>query len=117
MSKLTDIKSRIDQLDGGTFQNFCDAYLSCKGYKNGYSLGMNTGTDKTAKGNPDTYFLTANSKYIFVMYTTQKTDFMRKAIEDIGKCFDSEKTGIPVDTIAEIIYCHTYGRLKPGDDQ
>ncbi len=117
MSKLTDIKSRIDQLDGGAFQNFCDAYLSCRGYKNGYSLGMNTGTDKTTKGNPDTYFLTANDNYIFVMYTTQKTDFMKKAIEDINKCLDSEKTGIPVDNVAEIIYCHTYGRLKPGDDQ
>ena len=59
MSKLTDIKNRIDQMDGGAFQNLCDAYLSYKGYKNVYSLGMHTGTDKTAKGNPDTYFLTA----------------------------------------------------------
>lgn len=56
MSKLTDIKKRIDEMDGGGFQNLCDAYLSYKGYKNVYSLGMHTGTDKTAKGNPDTYF-------------------------------------------------------------
>ena len=56
MSKLTDIKNRINQMDGGAFQNLCDAYLSYKGYRNVYSLGMNTGTDKTAKGNPDTYF-------------------------------------------------------------
>ena len=34
MSKLTDIKNRIDQMDGGAFQNLCDAYLSYKGYKN-----------------------------------------------------------------------------------
>ena len=33
MSKLTDIKNRIDQMDGGAFQNLCDAYLSYKGYK------------------------------------------------------------------------------------
>ena len=79
MSKLTDIKSRINQMDGGAFQNLCDAYLSYKGYKNVYSLGMHTGTDKTAKGNPDTYFLTAENKYVFVMYTTQKTDFLKKA--------------------------------------
>ncbi len=117
MSKLTDIKNRIDQMDGGAFQNLCDAYLSYKGYKNIYSLGMHTGTDKTAKGNPDTYFLTAENKYVFVMYTTQKTDFLKKAIEDIDKCFDSEKTGISSEDIAEIIYCHTYGRLGPGDDQ
>ena len=55
MSKLTDIKNRIDQMDGGAFQNLCDAYLSYKGYKNVYSLGMHTGTDKTAKGNPIMY--------------------------------------------------------------
>ena len=51
MSKLTDIKSRIDQLDGGAFQNLCDTYLSYEGYGAGYSLGMKTGTDKEAKGN------------------------------------------------------------------
>lgn len=28
MSKLTDIKNRIDQMDGGSFRNICDAYLS-----------------------------------------------------------------------------------------
>lgn len=117
MSKLTDIKSRIDQMDGGAFQNLCDAYLSYKGYKNIYSLGMHTGTDKTAKGNPDTYFLTAENKYVFVMYTTQKTDFLKKAIEDIDKCFDSQKTRVSAEDIVEIIYCHTYGRLGPGDDQ
>lgn len=39
MSKLTDIQYRIDQLDGGAFQNLCDAYLTCKGYGIGYSLG------------------------------------------------------------------------------
>lgn len=117
MSKLTDIKNRIDQMDGGAFQNLCDAYLSYKGYRNVYSLGMCTGTDKTAKGNPDTYFLTAENKYVFVMYTTQKTDFLKKAMEDIDKCFDAQKTGVSAEDIVEIIYCHTHGRLSPGDDQ
>ena len=116
MSKLNDIKKQIDQMDGGSFQNLCDAYLSCKGYRNIYSLGMNTGTNKTAKGSPDTYFLTAENKYIFVMYTTQKNNFVKKAIEDIDKCFDVDKTGIPSNDIEKIIYCHTFGRLTPGDD-
>mgnify|MGYP002515378074 CR=1 FL=1 len=117
MSKLTDIKRKIDELDGGAFQNLCDAYLYCKGYGNGYSLGMHTGTDKTAKGNPDTYFLTADNKYVFVMYTTQKTDFVQKATEDIEKCFDNTKTGVKSEDVTEIIYCHTYGRLTAGDDK
>ena len=64
---------------------------------------MRTGTDKTAKGNPDTYFLMAENKYVFVMYTTQKTDFLKKAIEDIDKCFDSQKTGVSAEDIVEII--------------
>ena len=117
MSKLTDIKYRIDQLDGGAFQNLCDAYLTSRGYGVGYSLGMNTGTDKTAKGNPDTYFLTTNKKYVFAMYTTQKTDFVRKAMEDIDKCFDASKTGLAPEDIVEVVFCHTYGRLTPGDHQ
>ena len=50
MSKLTDIKYRIDQLDGGTFQNLGDEYLTHRGYGVGYSLGMKTGTNKTGFG-------------------------------------------------------------------
>lgn len=117
MSKLTDIKYRIDQLDGGAFQNLCDEYLTLRGYGTGYSLGMKSGTNKTAKGNPDTYFLTQNGKYIFVMYTTQKDNFVKKALEDLGKCFDSSKTGLPPEDVVEVVYCHTCGRLLPGDDQ
>jgi DNA polymerase III delta prime subunit len=117
MSKLTDIKYQIDQLDGGSFQNLCDKYLSCKGYGVGYSFGMKTGTNKTAKGNPDTYFLTQDGKYVFVMYTTQKDNFVKKALEDLEKCFDLSKTGLPSEDIAEIVYCHTCGRISPGDSQ
>lgn len=117
MSKLTDIKNRIDQLDGGTFQALCDAYLTCRGYGNGYSLGMKTGTHKTAPGNPDTYFLTTDNRYVFAMYTAQKSDFAAKVREDIDKCLDPKKTGVPAKDVAEIIYCHTYGRLTPRDDR
>ena len=104
----TDIKYRIDQLDGGTFQNLCDEYLTHRGYGVGYSLGMKTGTNKTAKGNPDTYFLTKDGKYIFVMYTTQKDNFLKKALEDLEKCFDPSKTGLLPENVAEVVYCHTY---------
>ena len=113
MSKLTDIKDRINHLDGGPFQELCDAYLTCRGYGNGYSLGMKTGTHKTAPGSPDTYFLTADNRYVFAMYTAQKSDFAAKVREDIDKCLDPKKTGVPANDVAEIIYCHTYGRLTP----
>ena len=117
MAILTVIKDRINQLDGGAFQNLCDAYLYCRGYGSGYSLGMKTGTDKTAKGNPDTYFLAADGKYVFVMYTVQQTDFVDKAKEDIDKCLDPQKTGLAADQVSEIILCYTYGRLSAGEHQ
>lgn len=117
MSKLTDIKYRIDQMDGGAFQNLCDEYLTYRGYRAQYPYGMNTGTNKTAKGNPDTYFMGEAGKYIFAMYTTQKADFVNKAIADLEKCLDSSKTGLDLEQLEEIVYCHTYGRLSAGDAQ
>lgn len=110
MASLIDIEYRIDQLDGGTFQRFCDAYLTLKGYKNQYSLGMHTGTNKTAIGNPDTYFKDKNDKY-----TTQKSDFEKKLLDDIEKCFNVE--GISTDDISKIIFCHTNGRVSVGLDK
>lgn len=115
MASLIDIEYRIDQLDGGTFQRFCDAYLTLKGYKNQYSLGMHMGTNKTTIGNPDTYFKDENDKYIFVMYTTQKSDFEKKLLDDIEKCFNVE--GISTDDISKIIFCHTNGRVSVGLDK
>lgn len=117
MSKLTDIKYRIDQLDGGSFQNLCDEYLQCKGYGTPYPFGMKEGTNKTTKGNPDTYYLSKSGQYIFVMYTTQKNSFIQKAIIDIEKCFDPEKTGLLPEKVSEVILCHTCGNISPGDDQ
>ena len=117
MSKLTDIKYKIDQMDGGEFQNLCDEYLTCRGYRAQYPLGMKTGTNKTAKGNPDTYFMGEDGRYIFAMYTTQDRDFVNKAIADLEKCFDASKTGLEPEKLEEIVYCHTYGRLSAGDTQ
>lgn len=119
MDKLTDILYRIKQLDGGQFQNLCDAYLCYLGYESFYPFGMCTGTNKTAPGSPDTYFfVTTHNKYVLVMYTAQNTDFVNKTLKDFEKCFDTEKTGLSSnEDIAEIVYCHTYERLKPGDHQ
>lgn len=117
MSKLTDIKYRIDQMDGGEFQNLCDEYLTCRGYRAQYPFGMKTGTNKTAKGNPDTYFIGEDGRYIFAMYTTQDGDFVNKAIADLEKCFDASKTGLEPEKLEEIVYCHTYGRLSAGEAQ
>lgn len=117
MSKLTDIKQKILQLDGGPFQELCDAYLSILGYTNILSLGMKSGTSKTTKGIPDTYFIKSGDKYILVMYTTQQKNLYKKVYADICDCLNPDKTEIDVSDIAEIIYCHTSTNLSAGEDK
>ena len=89
-------------------------------YKTGYpsivSLGGEAGTRKTTLGTPDTYFTASNGKYVFVEYTTQRTNLFAKISDDLEKCLDTAKTGVPHDKISEIIYCHTSSNLTPSQD-
>ncbi|MFL8709517.1 hypothetical protein Q3304_02060 [Clostridioides sp. GD02377] len=119
MSKLTSIKDKINQLEGGAFQEFCDQYLSRIGYDGIFELGMKSGTMKTTTGNPDTYFKSKlkSGKYIFVAYTTQQAGINSKIEEDIVKCLDKKKTGIDRIDISEIICCHTSSTLDAGKDK
>lgn len=117
MSRLTDIKAKINVLEGGAFQELCDALLARKGYEGIHAYGMQGGTMKTTKGNPDTYFKSKNGKYIFVAYTTQKDYLFEKAKDDIEKCLNPEKTGIQEKDIEEIIFCHTSSNLSAGEDK
>ncbi|GAB6108268.1 TniB family NTP-binding protein [Fusibacter bizertensis] len=117
MSTLTDIKRRIIELEGGAFQELCDALLSRSGYEGIHAFGMQSGTMKTTIGNPDTYFKNSVGKYIFVAYTTQKERLYYKAKEDIEKCLDVSKTGVETKDIAEIIFCHTSSNLSAGNDK
>ena len=116
MAYIESIKQKILQLDAGTFQNLCDSYLCKIGYSNIVSLGGEAGTRKTTLGTPDTYFIAPDGKYIFVEYTTQKTKLYEKIKDDIKKCLDTSRTGIPHDKISEIIYCHTSSNLSPHQD-
>ena len=116
MARIENIKSKIIQLDAGSFQNLCDTYLSKIGYPNIVSLGAEAGTRKTTKGTPDTYFYTSEEKYVFVEYTTQTTILFKKIRDDIEKCLDVSKTNIPHDKISEIIYCHTSSNITPAQD-
>jgi len=92
MSKITDIKQKISHMEAGEFQELCDAYLYRQGYRNIHSLGLQSGTRKTTKGIPDTYFTQVNGKYILVMYTAQITgNTYKKIYDDIHDCFIVKK--------------------------
>lgn len=116
MANIESIKQRILQLDAGSFQNLCDSYLYKIGYPNIVSLGGEAGTRKTTPGTPDTYFIASNGEYVFVEYTTKKTNLFAKIKADLEKCLDTSKTGVLHDRISEIIYCHTSSNLTPTQD-
>lgn len=116
MANIESIKQKILQLDAGSFQNLCDSYLYKIGYPSIVSLGGEAGTRKTTLGTPDTYFIVSNEKYVFVEYTTQRTNLFEKIRADLEKCLDTAKTGVPHDKSSEIIYCHTSSNLTPFQD-
>ena len=94
MANIESIKQKILQLDAGSFQNFCDSYLCKKGYSNIVSLGGEAGTRKTTSGTPDTYFIASDERYVFVEYTTQKSNLFVKIKDGLEKCLNTLKTGI-----------------------
>ena len=117
MPKIIDIERKIDELNGGQFQELCNNLLSKQGYKNLVKIGTKEGSSKTTKGTPDSYFKTENGKYIFVEYTTKKDNLFKKIKDDIEKCLDVEKTEIADSDIEEIIYCYTSSNLLPKEDK
>lgn len=116
MAKITSVKDRISQLDEASFQILCDAFLAREGYPKLVALGTKAGSQKTTPGTPDTYFRITGGKYVFAEYTTQKTGLVSKIRSDIDKCLDVNATGIALDDIVEIVYCHTSSNITPSDD-
>lgn len=117
MANTETIKQKILQLDPGTFQNLCDAYLSKIGYSDIVSLGSKAGTKKTTRGTPDSYFMTADGKYVFAEYTTKITGLYEKVMGDLEKCLNETTTGISHNKISEIVYCHTSSNLTPSQNE
>lgn len=115
MATVTAIKQKILQLDPGSFQILCDAYLGRIGYRNIVALGTQAGTQKTTKGTPDSYFTMQNGKYILVEYTTQQSGLEGKILEDLEKCFNIP--AINADDIIEIVYCHTSSNISVSADK
>jgi hypothetical protein len=51
----------------------------------------------------------------FAEYTTQQQDLLEKLRNDLDKCFDETKTGVPVDRIERVILCFN-AKLKAADE-
>lgn len=115
MTKINQTQNALRELDGGSFQKLADAYLHKKGYDRINPLGSVIGADKTRIGTPDTFISLPNGKFVFAEYTTRQSGICEKFREDLGKCFDETKTGVPIDMIEEVVLCHT-SNLSPKEE-
>jgi hypothetical protein len=107
MSRLQAIENGLSSINQAAFQNLCDSFLALRNsnYSAFSRTGSQSGKQKTVKGTPDTFLLLPSGKYIFVEYSTNISAGVSKLQEDIKKCTDTKKTGIPLKQISEIILC------------
>lgn len=115
MSKLTQIENALRAVDPAGFQRLCDAYLYLLGHEHINPLGLVIGAEKVAQGTPDTFITRPDGTYDFAEYTTQQQKLEEKFADDMAKCFDEEKTGVPAGRIHAIILCHN-SRLTPEEE-
>src|SRR6185295_14011885 len=97
MSKLSQIETALRAINPAGFQLLCDSYLHARGYENINRIGVVIGADKVLQGTPDTIFTLPDGRYAFAEYSTQQEGLAGKFEKDLNQCFDSDRTGIPVD--------------------
>ena len=116
MGRLQTIQNALISINDTVFQDLCDSLLfSINGNYTAYSrTGSQEGKQKTKKGTPDSFYRNRNGKYIFVEYSTNITSGISKLKNDIEKCIDVDKTGIPIQDIEKIILCFNFN-LKPDE--
>lgn len=105
--RLQAIENELSSINETVFQELCDSFLTLrnKNFSSFSRIGSVSGRQKTRVGTPDSFFLLPNGKYLFVEHSTNITSGVKKLKDDLEKCLDTEKTGIPTLDIAEIIFC------------
>jgi len=103
MSKINQIEKSLQNMDATSFHKLVDSYLSKAYSYHIVSNGTKIGEDKPIKGTPDSCVALKNGQYIFVEYTTQKSNVKNKFLDDLDKCFNKDKTKIPIESIEKII--------------
>lgn len=105
--RLKLIEQQLLGIDSAAFQNLCDIYLKLREgeFKSFNRTGSQFGKQKTVKGTPDTFFRLDDDTLSFVEFTTKADNITFKIKDDIDKCLDSSKTGIPIEEVNKIIIC------------
>lgn len=115
--RLKLIEQQLLGIDSAAFQNLCDIYLLMREQQLSSinRTGSQFGKQKTVKGTPDTFFRLSNGDLRYVEFTTKADGLVDKITEDIDKCLDPKKTGVPVHQIQKIIICFN-SRLEVADE-
>lgn len=105
--RLKLIEQQLIGIDSAAFQNLCDIYLALREQELASinRTGSQLGKQKTTKGTPDTFFRLADGSLRYVEYTTKADGLVTKIKEDIDKCLDPTKTGVPANQVFKIIIC------------
>ena len=111
MIKVVEIENALQRINGDIFQEFCNHFLYLKLNPNSITPnGSVIGKEKSRKGIPDSYFISADNELIFAEYTTREKlekggSFYKKLRSDIENCFDISKTGLKKAEIDKVILC------------
>ena len=103
--RLKLIEQQLLGIDSAAFQNLCDIYLACREQELASinRTGSQFGKQKTVKGTPDTFFRLADGSLRYVEFTTTVNGLVGKIKDDIDKCLDPTKTGVPANQVNKII--------------
>lgn len=115
--RLKLIEQQLVGIDSAAFQNLCDIYLALREQELASinRTGSQLGKQKTTKGTPDTFFRLSDGSLRYVEYTTKADNLVSKIKEDIDKCLDPTKTGVPANQVFKIIICFN-SRLDVADE-
>jgi hypothetical protein len=105
--RLKLIEQQLLGIDSAAFQNLCDLYLKFREqeFTSFNRTGSQLGKQKTVQGTPDTFFRLADGSLSYVEFTTKADNIITKMKEDIDKCLDPSKTGVPINEVHKIIIC------------
>ncbi|MBN1617892.1 ATP-binding protein [Candidatus Dojkabacteria bacterium] len=105
--RLKLIEQQLISIDSAAFQNLCDIYLAFREQElvSINRIGSQFGKQKTIKGTPDMFFRLSDGSLRYVEYTTKAESIVEKIKEDIDKCLDQTKTGIPATDVHKVIIC------------
>lgn len=92
MSRLNAIQSAILELNGGAYHNLFDEYAYKKyDFENIHALGVQSATNKSTIGVPDSYVVNEDGTYTLLMYGTVQGSSYTKIKEDIESCLKEYK--------------------------